>query len=210
MSIRRAILNPVGLVLLVASALLGGTATISALATWSDRLFWVAPWGLLAYAVTVAVVAWPRTIDPSIRMVRRIRAGLAVRLREQAAADRIGAPSPIAAMLTEALTRLDDEILPALERIVERNSALDEQLRRYASGSLAAPKSDVLERLEEIRSRQREAIATCVSQVASADAALLALAQESNEPEVIGEAEKWVRNLLAAHGALIELLRTED
>ena len=170
-----------GLSLLGAASL----ATVPALADRAERAPALALLGVAAAAVIAAIERWPRAESAAVRDVRRLRESIAARLAAREAAGQTAGTSPLSALMSDALARLDGEILPTLERIAARHDELTRHLRRY-DRDLTAPDAQYLERLRGIHRRQSEALSAAVRQAANADAATLAMAQESDEAAVAG------------------------
>jgi hypothetical protein len=210
---RAALGNACGLVLLGLSLLLAAASVaLPGRAAWSDRAAWLVACGLLAYGISVGLVAWtsPRRRTPpeadEVREVRRVRDRLVDLLRSE---ERRGHATPPALVrtLAETIAQCDEHLLPTLRHLVTRHDALAATLAQYAHGELPAPDTDVQERLRAVEVRQRAAIAACVRQAVNAEAALLAILHEDLDSDTLaGEVHAWTTRLLDLHEALQELL----
>lgn len=201
---REARRNPVGLVILATGAAAAlATGSWSMLAPWSDRAVWVGLLSAAAYAGTVVVYAWPRPEPPELRAARQLRDALA----EQIAAHG-GAPTfTLRQLLTEAVVRLDREVIPTLAELIVRNRSLQADISRFRRGDLVAPDASALERLQAIEARQRRTIDSAVRQIANAYAAALVLGQQSaSEGRLVSHAQELSRQLQDTHAELAELL----
>jgi hypothetical protein len=189
-----------GLSLLGAASL----ATVPALADRAERAPALALLGVAAAAVIAAIERWPTAESAAVRDVRRLRESIAARLAAREAVGQTPGTSPLSALMADALTRLDQEIVPTLARIAARHDELTRHLRRY-DRDLTAPDAQYLERLRDIHQRQRDALTAAVRQAANADAATLAMAQESDEGAVVARGEDLLRQLNAFGASLAEV-----
>src|SRR5438067_2289656 len=130
-------MHPYGLALLGASvALAFAMFALPALRQWSDRALLILALGALAYSASagVALFSRPDVAAPELRKLRAIRQAIATRLAERQAAERRDGPSELTAVLSEAIVHLDDDVIPALQQLVERQRVLGDHLSRYERG----------------------------------------------------------------------------
>ena len=206
--LRRALTHPFGLLLLAASALVAGAmAMLPALAPWAARAPWVLLLGVLGYvAGAVVVMTAPSTpASAELRQLVAIRESIAARLAERRAASQ--GNSELTRLLADAVVQLDEEVIPALKQLLERQQQLAKYLARYEKGELPKPDAVVLDRLEAIHARQRAASEECIRHAVNADAALVALLQEGDDARVAARAQEWSRDLIALYDSLAEVLR---
>jgi len=206
--LRRALTHPFGLLLLAASALVAGAmAMLPALAPWAARAPWVLLLGVLGYvAGAVVVMTAPSTpASAELRQLVAIRESIAARLAERRAASQ--GNSELTRLLADAVVQLDEEVIPALKQLLERQQQLAKYLARYEKGELPKPDAVVLDRLEAIHARQRAASEECIRHAVNADAALIALLQEGDDAKVAARAQAWSRDLIALYDSLAEVLR---
>jgi hypothetical protein len=209
----RGLLHPAAVAFLVAGVLLAvALVTVPALAGLASRAGLVVLVGALAYITAAAVVAWPdrRQDHPALRDLRAIRRTMAARVEAFTNESSNNAPSPLAPVLTNAMHRLDRDILPTCESIVRQHSELGEQFAAYKTRRLPSPDNATLLRLQEIYRRQEKALVACVQQAANADAALLALTQESDDERVVRDTDQWARGLVNTLDALAAMLHADD
>ena len=112
--------------------------------------------------------------------------------------------------LADAISHLDEQVIPALGKLLEREQQLGEHLARFQRGELHAPDAGRLKRLRSIHARQREAIDECIQQAANAYATLVALLQEGDDARVVQRARRWADDCEAVRRARDEVLRGED
>ncbi|TAK21265.1 MAG: hypothetical protein EPO26_15145 [Chloroflexota bacterium] len=208
MTWRDGVRHPIAWILLVASLVIASAILIvPSLARWSDRATLTLAIGLLSFLATAAVVAWPRgrSSTPAMRHAWAVRRAVAERLNARRAVDR-DAPSTFGRALAEALDQLDRRLLPTLEEVVLRHERLGAHLARYQRGELPEPESAAMTRLRGLYERQADAIAEFLRQAANADAALLALEQESHDTAAIEAARRWAGFLVSMHDTLIDVL----
>ena len=87
--------------------------------------------------------------------------------------------------LAETVSQLDGQIVPTLQRLVARHETVVGDLAKYDDSELRAPDAEVLERVRAVEERQRAAIAARWRQSANAEAALLAISNESGDSDVL-------------------------
>jgi hypothetical protein len=209
----RALLHPVPLAFLLAGGLIAvALVAIPALSGFASRAVPVAFIGAIAYVAAVAILASPgrRPDHPALRDLRAIRQAIASRLASLTNGPSVGAAAALVPTLGDAVSRMDRDILPACETIVSHHLALGEQLAAYRSGKLPTPDGPTLARLQGIYQRQEKTLAACVRQAANADAALLALTQETDDDQVVRNADQWSRGLVNTLDALAGMLHGED
>jgi len=209
MRLRTAATHPAALSILAVGLGLAGAATfLPPLRAWSGTAGWVALWGLLAYGAAVAIVRGARPSDaaPELRTLLEIRHEIVARLAERRALDGTD-PSELTRVLGDALVQLEDQLTPALRKLLERHMTLRKHLARYQRGELPPPQAEVLERLHTISAREQAAIEECVRQAANAYATLIAILQERDDSIIAMRARDWAGHLLTLHDAMDELLR---
>jgi hypothetical protein len=209
----KALLHPIPIVFLLAGVLFAAALLIiPALSSFASRAGPVALVGVIAYAAAAMIVALPgRRLDhPALRDLRAIRRTMATRLALLTNERSDIEASSLATVLSDAVRRLDRDILPACETIVSHQLALSEQLGAYRTGRLPTPDNPTLLRLQEIYRRQEKTLAACVRQAANADAALLALTQEADDDQVVRDADQWARGLVDTLDALAGMLHGDD
>lgn len=207
---RGALTHPFGLLLLAATALLAiAMAMLPLLAPWQGRVVWVLLLGVCGYLATALVVltAPSSPMPAEERRLRAIRRSIADRLAERRAQDAAGGNSELTRLLTDAVVQLDEEVIPALRQLGERERGLARHLSRYESGALPRPDPHVLQRLQTIHARQQTAVQECIQAAVNADAALIALLQEGDDAKVAARAQAWSRDLIALYDSLAEVLR---
>jgi hypothetical protein len=212
-SARAALLHWAALALLGASLLLGIAMLLwLPLRPWSGQAVWVLILGIAAYLAVVAIVYWthPTPSSPELRKVQRIRHGIAALLVEQQTSRHARRDAVLINTLSDAIKRLDEQVLPALQQLVERRSRLNRELARYERGDLHAPAPDVLDRLRRLHSRLQAAIDVCVQQAANAYATLVGLLQEGDDARMADRAREWADDLLTLYDSLDEVLRGTD
>jgi hypothetical protein len=183
------------------------TAILPSLEPWSERAWLVLLIGLLGYAGTAGVYAWPSRQAPEVRQMRRLRDAMAWQLAERRRAQGGGQNPALVEILAESVERLDRDMLPAIAELVAHNQALRKSLERFTRGELVAPDRETLSRLEAIEARQRDAVAATRQKVANAYGATLAIAQQSAaDLSVVAEVQRWSRQLRDTQEALSELL----
>jgi len=208
--VRSAWTHPFGLLLLAATALLAiAMATLPALAPWQARAAPVLLMGLVGYAATVLVVrtASAAPMPAEEHRLRAIRRSIADRLAERRARDASQGSSELTRLLADAVVQLDEEVIPALRQLIEREQGLARHLSRYESGELPRPDPHVLQRLQAIHARQQAAVQECIQAAVNADGALMALLQEGDDARVAARARTWSKDLLALYDSLAEVLR---
>ena len=211
-SARAALLHRVALALLGVSLLLSiAMLVVPALRPWSGQAVLVLILGVAAYLLIVAIAYWsrPRTSSPELRRLRKIRHGIAALLHDLQATRGARQDPVLIGTLTDAIDHLDEQLIPALQELIERRFSLERQLGRYERGELPAPDPGVLARLREIHERQQTAIAECVRQAANAHATLVALLQAGDE-SVAGRARAWAADLTTLYDSLAEVLHGTD
>jgi hypothetical protein len=120
---------------------------------------------------------------------------------------RLTAAPALTSDLGDTVRQLDEQILPTLERLLVRHSAVVDSLSGYGKGALPLPDADVLDRVRALQARQQTAITECVRQAANAEAALLALMSESGDgAALVEQARHSTSRLLEMHDVLIEVL----
>jgi hypothetical protein len=199
--------NRWGLGLLTASCALAALMALLPGLGVAGLAYWMLGLGLAGYVGTVLVVAWPTAgpSAPALRQVRAVRRAIAERLETRRAVD-----APFASILADALTHVDDQLMPALERATLRQQALERQIRRYARGELPLPEAEALARLRRLHMRQQAAIEACVRAAANADAALVAMTEGDDDPGAGLEARRWADRLGSAYDALVEVYGSDD
>jgi hypothetical protein len=204
----------------VALALLGASLLLSlamhwlpALRPWSGEARWVLLLGFAAYLAVVAIVYWmrPTPAAPELRRLREIRHDIAALLVQQKRLPGGRQNAVLIGILSDAIRHLDEQVIPALEQLVERRANLGRVLRRYERGQAQAPGPELLERLQMLHARLMAAIEECVQQAANAYAMLVALLQEGDDENVAARARAWAEDLTRMYDALTEVLRgTEE
>src|SRR5205823_251174 len=117
--------------------------------------------GAISYASMVAVLRTtkPGYSAPELHKLFAIRRAIAARLADKK--DSGGQESELGAVLADAIRQIDEQIIPPLAELIERQRRLDVHLRKYETGALPRPDGAVLNRLESIRHRQSQAIEAC-------------------------------------------------
>lgn len=160
--------------------------------------------GLAAYGATVAIQLWvPVRAERSkqIDALRTLRACIA----EQAAAQEYGEATR--GILAEALRRVDQQMIPAVEQLTRRHARLRRDLGRFQSGELPAPDRERLEQLVALRERQERAMEAVERQAANAYASLVMLTQQAeDEARLAADAGQWSNDLAETQRNLAELL----
>jgi hypothetical protein len=206
---RPALTHPAALGLLACSVLLFvATLLVPALRPWADRAVWILVWGAVAYAAAAFILSRsvpkaPSVTSPELRQLRAIRQAISTLIGESAAVER----SQLGGVLAEAVDRIDYDIEPALQELVQRHRMLSRDLGRYERKELPLPDPGVMDRLWAIHARQRAAIDECIQQAANAQAALVALLREGDSHVMAARAREWVDDLLTLHDSLDEVLR---
>lgn len=199
--------HPAGLALLAASAVLAGiVASLPAAADWSDRAPRLLLLGAGAFAACAAVVfRWP----PSALELRRVRA--ARREIARILADRRGSVANAHKatwdrLTSEALLRLDEEIVPALVQLLARRAGLARHLTAYQDARRSSPDPALLEELRATENRQQLAITLAVQWVVNAEATLIAVVQEMGDIATLTRLESWLGDLASLHDELVHTL----
>jgi hypothetical protein len=191
----------VGLVVAVILLVLPGARALSGLAGASALL------GLLAYLATCAIYRWTPVVgdEPAqLKALRRLRAGIAEQLALH------GESEALKRVLSEALRRLDQEMMPSAERLQERHALLGRDLGRFRSGEMPSPDDDRLAQLRALYERQERAADSLGRQVANAYASLVMLTQQTDDDaRLTAEAKAWSNELLETHQNLADLLDEE-
>jgi hypothetical protein len=172
MSVRlgNALFNQPGLTLLAAGLVLAALF-------WRLPVFRPSPWlapmtlliTLLAYVLTVAIYYWspvPVAEPEQLKALRKLRAGIEEQLRLHADA------TASRQVLSGALRRLDQEMIPSVERLLRRHALLRRDLQRFESGEIPSPDQQRLQQLVQLRDRQEQAVESVGQQVANAYASL--------------------------------------
>lgn len=119
MRLRAALTHPFGLVLIFLSVALA-VAMLAApqLDLWENRAVLVLVWGLVAYAATVVVLRMrPEPAPPEVRKLQSIRKAMAMRLDDRRASGQYQ-NSEITRLLSEAITQMDNLLIPALRKLL--------------------------------------------------------------------------------------------
>ena len=209
-----ALLHPVGVtVLCVSLGLALAMATLPALYPWSGRSGWVLLWGLAGY---LCIVVAARLLPPStpaprseLRPLLRIREEIAGRLRRVQQPSGSGRRVELESVLEDGLGQIDDQIMPAMRELLDRQAELLAHLSLFARGKLPLPDRPHLERLNEIRDRRQRVIDACLQQAANADATLEAILQEGNDAVIADRARAWSDDLVFLHDAIKEAMQEE-
>ncbi len=208
-----AMTHPFALSLLAISAAFAGIMLVPTLQPLYDRAVLVLALGSLAYVASFSVLAYfpSGTIWPELESVAATRDALARLARKQGGGGRGSERTALVMQLGEAISELDDEIIPGLGRVLARSDTIEQQLALYADGTMPTPGDDVLERLEAILAREHHAAQECALQAANAHAAIVAMLQTSDDNERIeSQARQLANRVLAMHEALDELLRGDE
>ncbi len=210
--------HPLGLALLATSTVLAIAAVavpqvfaIPQIAHLSGRAAWLLVVGILAYLATAAVVlrAPIRSHSSDLRAMRRIRWAMAAQLDRLQTGGSSGTGRVLIPIVTEALSDLDEQILPKLNQVVGQHETLRRQLRQYETGVLPSPAPPILERLRASIARKQEVTALCVQQAANAEAVLGLLTQEADEGAIRKDAQLWAQDLRDLHDGLTEAIRSD-
>jgi hypothetical protein len=203
----------------VAFALLGSSLLMAAamhwipfLRPWSGQAGWMVGLGLLCYLAIAAIAFWsrPKPAGPEIHELRKIRhqiAALYVRL-QQASGRRPNAV--LLRILAEAVTRLDDQLIPALRELVEKRDTLRRDLRRFERGQIRAPSAEMMQHLRGVLAQYEAGIDECLQHAADAYGTLIRLLQMNNDDDVANRARAWADDLMGLHDAMLEVLRGAD
>jgi hypothetical protein len=109
--------------------------------------------------------------------------------------------------LPALLTRLDQEILPELRRLIGKHQQLGQELRAYRGerrGRLR-PSATTLRELENLYARQQGVIEGVVQQVVDLDASLSGLVQEGDERGIMASVQEWNARISERWRALREM-----
>jgi hypothetical protein len=109
--------------------------------------------------------------------------------------------------LPALLTRLDQEILPELRRLVGKHQQLAQELRTYRGeqGRRLRPSAQTLRELEDLFARQQRVIEGVVQQVVDLDASLSGLIQEGDERGIMTSVQEWNAHISERWRALREM-----
>ena len=202
--------HPLGLAVLSASLLLAALAQTRASASplSAGALF---GWGLLAYAFIVLVAARTsvRPWHPELQRLLTVRKAIARGISRRQSSGGSASHPELAALLSQGLIHLDEEIVPALAQLLDRKAGLSEHLALYETGKLPSPDPVVLERLRAASARQQAAVDRGVQQVANAEGTLVELLEQADWSDPAGGLQAWVDELVSIHDAISVALRGE-
>lgn len=209
-----ALFNRVALVLLGASLLLGiAMLTLPILRPWYGQAAWVFMLGLGCYLLVVAIAYCLRPAPRAHEMrellaIRHQIAALHVELQRRPGAR----PNLVLlGVLDDAVRLLDDQLIPALHRLLEQRANLNRDLRRYDLGKFRAPEPAILKHLQRRLELLDAAINGCLQQAANAYATLIALLQVGKDEDVATRARTWAEHLTTIYDTLADVLdRTDD
>jgi hypothetical protein len=163
--------------------------------------------GLLAYTLTSAIYYWtPESGDesPQLKSLRRLRVGIAEQCQLHADSEALHQ------VLTDALRRLDEEMIPSAERLQQRHALLGRDLQRFRSGEMLSPDQERLAQLTALYERQERVAENVGQQVANAYASLLMLTQQvDDDARLTADARQWSNELFETQANLAELLDEE-
>jgi hypothetical protein len=141
-----------------------------------------------------------RDADPLLAEVSEVRARIGQKI-EALPGDALKSGLPA------LLTRLDQEILPELRRLVGKHHQLAQELRTYRGeqGRRLRPSAQTLRELENLFARQQGLIEGVVQQVVDLDASLSGLIQEGDERGIMTSVEEWNGRISERWRALREM-----
>ena len=213
-ALRGALLNPVGLTLLLLSALPVAAATALSvtampnLAPLAARIIWLLPLGLLAYLATVLTClllppAWPD--DSGMRQLLVIQRSMQERLHElRSDREHAGRAVPLPA-IAESVGRTSRQLVPTFGQIVIVRDKLNRQLVRYDKGELRLPNPAILGKLRQRNLGRQAELDACLQQAANTYATLLAPLDEADGVGLRPQAEMWARDLEDIYDALVDV-----
>jgi len=139
-------------------------------------------------------------VDPILAQVSDVRARIGQKI-EALPGDALKSGLPT------LLTRLDQEILPELRRLVAKNQQLGRELQDYRGerGERLRPSAPTLHELESLFARQKGIITEVVQQVVDLDASLSGLIQEGNERGIMASVQEWNAHIGERWRALREM-----
>lgn len=205
--LRAALGNWLGIILLS----VGAAAAVVIAVVPGFKAPWLVPaailLGLAAYGLTVLVYYWvPESVAESeqVKALRRLRDSIAERLQAQGQGEALG---PV---LSDALRRLDQEMIPAVQRLAQRHALLCRDLGRFRSGEILSPDRERMEQLTKLQERQELAIETVGRQAANAYASLIMLIQQTDDDaRLAADAKQWSNELFETQENLSQLLDDE-